>query len=194
MTDADNDRRIEPSRPAMQWMRLAGLAAVIAAVALLGHASGIAAVTAPDVREWVHGFARLAPLVYIGLFVVLNTVGVPLPVLGAVGGTAFGVVEGAALTLSAMWVTACLQFLLARHLGGARLRARLGARLGRVGRMLEQRGALAVAGGRLLPGPFSELNMAAGLTPVTFRDFALGTLLGCVPKATAWSMVGAALG
>ena len=50
-----------------------------------------------------------------------------------------------------------------------------------------------VAGGRLLPGPFSELNMAAGLTPLAFRDFAVGTLLGCLPKAIAWSGVGAAL-
>jgi uncharacterized membrane protein YdjX (TVP38/TMEM64 family) len=36
--------------------------------------------------------------------------------------------------------------------------------------------------------------MAAGLTPLTFRDFALGTMLGCAPKAAAWSAVGAALG
>ena len=50
-----------------------------------------------------------------------------------------------------------------------------------------------MAGGRLLPGPFSELNMAAGLTPLAFRDFAVGTLLGCLPKAIAWSGVGAAL-
>ena len=48
--------------------------------------------------------------------------------------------------------------------------------------------------GRLLPGPFSELNMAAGLTPLTFRDFAVGTLLGCAPKAVVWCAVGAALG
>jgi uncharacterized membrane protein YdjX (TVP38/TMEM64 family) len=84
--------------------------------------------------------------------------------------------------------------LAARHVGGESLRERLGDELGGVGRFLKRRGALAVAGGRLLPGPFSELNMAAGLTPLAFRDFALGTLLGCLPKAAAWSAVGAALG
>jgi uncharacterized membrane protein YdjX (TVP38/TMEM64 family) len=36
--------------------------------------------------------------------------------------------------------------------------------------------------------------MAAGLTPLAFRDFAVGTVLGCAPKAMAWSGVGAALG
>lgn len=174
-------------------MRLVALVALIAGAAIVGHASGAAAVTATSLREWVLGFSRLAPLIFIALFLVLNTLGLPAPVLGAVGGATFGLLEGAAVMLSAMWVTACIQFLLARRLGGERLRKQLGDRLGRVGLLLERRGALAVAGGRLLPGPFSELNMAAGLTPLTFRDFAIGTLLGCAPKAAAWSAVGAAL-
>jgi uncharacterized membrane protein YdjX (TVP38/TMEM64 family) len=184
----------EDGRRARPLMRLAGLVALIAAVALVGQASGAVVVTAHELRDWVQGFSRLGPLVFIGLFLTLNTLGLPAPVLGTVGGATFGLFEGAAVTLSAMSVTACIQFLLARRLGGERLRKRLGAQLGRVGLLLERRGALAVAGGRLLPGPFSELNMAAGLTPLTFRDFAVGTLLGCAPKAAAWSAVGAALG
>jgi phospholipase D1/2 len=188
VADTDDGRRTIP------LMRLAGLVALIAAVAITGHASGATAVTIHEVREWVQGFSRLAPLVFIGLFVALNTLGLPAPVLGAVGGATFGLFEGAAVTFSAMWVTACIQFLLARRLGGERLRKRLGDQLGRIGLLLERRGAVAVAGGRLLPGPFSELNMAAALTPLTFRDFAVGTLLGCAPKAAAWSAVGAAMG
>jgi uncharacterized membrane protein YdjX (TVP38/TMEM64 family) len=180
-------------RRARPLMRLVGLVALIVGVAIAGHASGAVAVTAASLREWVQGFSRLAPLIFIALFLVLNTIGLPAPVLGAVGGGTFGLFAGTAVTLSAMWVTACIQFLLARRLGGELLRKRLGDRLGRVGLLLERRGALAVAGGRLLPGPFSELNMAAGLTPLTFRDFALGTLLGCAPKAAAWSAVGAVL-
>jgi uncharacterized membrane protein YdjX (TVP38/TMEM64 family) len=188
VADTDDGRRLRP------LMRLAGLVALIAGVTIVGYASGAAGVTAYELREWMQSFSRFAPLVFIGLFVVLNTLGLPAPVLGAVGGATFGLFEGAVVTLSAMWVAACLQFLLARRLGGERLRKRLGARLGRIGPLLERRGALAVAGGRLLPGPFSELNMAAGLTPLTFRAFAVGTILGCAPKAAAWSAVGASLG
>ena len=173
--------------------RIAGLVALIAAVAILGYATGVTTMTTGELRGWLQDFSGLAPLVFICVFFALNTLGVPAPVLAAVGGVTFGVVEGAAVTLAAMWMTACAQFLLARRLGGERLRACLSAQLGRVGRILERRGALAVAGGRLLPGPFSELNMAAGLTPLTFRDFAIGTCLGCAPKAAAWSAVGATL-
>jgi uncharacterized membrane protein YdjX (TVP38/TMEM64 family) len=185
---AENGHRTRP------WLRLAGLVAVIGAVAVVGHATGAAGLTTHQLREWVQGFSGLAPLVFIGIFLVLNTLGVPAPVLLAVGGATFGLVDGAAVVLSAMWVTACVQFLLARRLGGDHLRRRLGGQLGRLGLLLERRGVLAVAAGRLLPGPFSELNMAAGLTPLTFRDFAVGTILGCAPKAVAWSAVGAALG
>jgi uncharacterized membrane protein YdjX (TVP38/TMEM64 family) len=188
IADSDDGHRTRP------LVRLVVLFSLIAGLTVVGYASGAAAVTAHELREWVRGFSYLAPPVFICLFLVLNTLGLPVPVLVAVGGATFGVFEGAAVTLAAMWVTACLQFLLARRLGGERLRKRFGDQLGRIGRFLEQRGALAVAAGRLLPGPFSELNMAAGLTALAFRDFAVGTLLGCAPKAIAWSGVGAALG
>jgi uncharacterized membrane protein YdjX (TVP38/TMEM64 family) len=178
----------------MMIMRLVGVATLIAGAAIVGHASGAAALTTPQLRDWIQGFSLLAPFVFICFFAALNTLGLPVPVLGAVGGATFGSIEGAAVTLSAMWATACIQFLLARYVGGESLRRRLCDRLGRIGLLLERRGALAVAGGRLLPGPFSELNMAAGLTPLTFRDFAVGTLIGCAPKAAAWSSIGAALG
>lgn len=175
-------------------LRLACVAAAIAALAIIGHATGATAVTTQQLRTWVQGFSTLAPLVFIGAFAALNTMGLPMPVLGVAGGTAFGVFEGAAVTLAAMWVTACVQFLLARRVGGERLRERISPKLGRAGRLLERRGAFAVAGTRLLPVPLSELNMAAGLTPLAFRDFAIGTLLGCAPKAVAWSAVGMAIG
>lgn len=184
----------EAGRSQRPWWRLAGVVSAIAVVAIVGYASGATAVTIGDLRRWVGGFSYLAPFVFICLFAALNTFGLPAPVLGTVGGATFGLYEGTVVTLSAMWVTACMQFLVARHVGGESLRRRLGDELGGVGRFLQRRGALAVARGRLLPGPFSELNMAAGLTPLAFRDFALGTLLGCLPKAAAWSAVGAALG
>lgn len=176
------------------WLRPAAVIALMVTAAIAGYASGATGITAVDAREWIRGFTRGGPLVFVGLFVALNTLGLPVPILATVGGAAFGFLEGAVMTLCAMWVTACFQFLLARRIGGDRLRTRLAGRLGRIGLILERRGALAVAAGRLLPGPFSELNMAAGLTPLAFRDFAIGTLLGCAPKAVAWSAVGTALG
>jgi uncharacterized membrane protein YdjX (TVP38/TMEM64 family) len=103
-------------------------------------------------------------LLFLVLFLVLNTAGVPAPVLGAAAGATFGPVSGAAVTLVTLTITACAQFLLARHVVGEWVRQRLGHAFVRVSELLERRGVIAVAGVRLLPGPFSELNMLAGLT------------------------------
>jgi uncharacterized membrane protein YdjX (TVP38/TMEM64 family) len=146
-----------------------------------------------DLRGSVNRAGPAGPLLFVVVFLALNTAGVPLPVLGAAAGTAFGPVSGATTLLVAMTTTACIQFLLARHVVGERVRQRLGHALARVNQLVERRGLLAVAGARLLPGPFSEFNMLAGLTLLKLRDFTIGTVIGCAPKALAWSGLGALL-
>src|SRR5688500_6379108 len=94
------DRQTRPS------MRLAALTASVAALAIVGYASGAVTVTADDLRAWVHGYGRLSPLAFTMLFFALNTIGVPAPALGAVSGGAFGTVVGTVVTLSAMCATA----------------------------------------------------------------------------------------
>jgi len=44
-----------------------------------------------------------------------------------------------------------------------------------------------------VPIPFSEFNMLAGLTLLKLRDFTIGTVIVCAPKAFAWSGIGALL-
>jgi phospholipase D1/2 len=168
-------------------IRAVALGLLVAALAAAGHFSGLSALSVDELRKWLRAASGFAPLLFIGLFLVLNTIGLPAPLLGAAAGISFGALAGAGVTLAAMIVTACAQFLLARHFGGERLRRRVTERLGRVGRLLERRGVLAIAGARLLPAPFSEFNVLAGLTPIRFRDFALGIVLGCAPKAVMWA-------
>jgi uncharacterized membrane protein YdjX (TVP38/TMEM64 family) len=55
-------------------------------------------------------------------------------------------------------------------------------------RPAQRREVTAVAGARLLPGPFGELNMLVGLTSLKLRDFLIGTFIGGVPKTLAWSV------
>jgi uncharacterized membrane protein YdjX (TVP38/TMEM64 family) len=174
-------------------VRLAAFAMVIAGTVAAGHFLNTWLDPIIELREAVQRAGRAGPLLFVVSFLVLNTVGVPMPVLGAVAGVAFGPVTGAATALAAMTITACLQFLLARHVVGARVRQRLGHRLQRLNQLLERRGVTAVAGVRLLPGPFSEFNMLAGLTLLRLGDFTIGTIIGCAPKAVVWSGLGALL-
>jgi uncharacterized membrane protein YdjX (TVP38/TMEM64 family) len=172
-------------------VRLSALALLIAGTVALGYLLNVWWDPISGLRGWVHRAGTAGPLLFVVLFFALNTVGVPLPVLGASAGVAFGPALGATTSLVAMTATAYVQFLLARHVVGDQIRERLGHTLVRVNRLLERRGAIAVASARLLPGPFSEFNMLAGLTSLKLRDFTIGTIIGCAPKALAWSGLGA---
>jgi uncharacterized membrane protein YdjX (TVP38/TMEM64 family) len=168
----------------------------VIAVLIAGTMAGGYLVTASrdpivELRDGMDRAGRAGPALFVVSFLALNTLGVPLPVLGAAAGVAFGPLFGTTSLIAAMTITACAQFLLARYVAGARVRQRFGHGLARVNALLRRRGALAVAGARLLPGPFSEFNMLAGLTQLTLRDFTIGTVVGCAPKALAWSGVGA---
>jgi membrane protein DedA with SNARE-associated domain len=106
------------------------------------------------------------------------------------GGLALGLVPGALATLVGMTAAACAQLLLGRRLTRpSRAAVRLpGAH--RLQQALQGRGWLAVVVLRLAPGPFSEANPAAGLTPLRVRSMAVGTLVGGAPKALGWAALG----
>jgi uncharacterized membrane protein YdjX (TVP38/TMEM64 family) len=149
-------------------VRLLAMVVLIAGTVAAGHLLNAWLDPLAELRGWVNRAGSAGPLLFIVLFLTLNTVGVPLPVLGAASGVAFGPISGATTSLVAMTITACAQFLLARHVVGDRRHA-------------------------APAGTFSELNMLAGLTVLKLRDFTIGTIIGCVPKALAWSGLGALL-
>ena len=163
------------------------LGLLVAAVALLAASARL---LGPGSLERLQGLLAaagpFAPAAFVALFVVLNTAGVPAPLLGAASGLALGLISGALATLAGMTAAACTQLLLARRLTGpSRAAVRLpGAH--RLQQVLQGRGWLAVVALRLAPGPFSEANLAAGLTPLRARSMAVGTLIGGAPKALGW--------
>ena len=171
-------------------VRLSLLAAFIAATAVAGYLLRAWADPFAVLRDWLKQASSVGPLLFVIVFLALNTMNVPAPVLGAAAGAAFGPLPGSAITLVAMTITAAAQFVLARHIVGERVRQRV-RHAGRLSQLLERRGVMAVAGARLMPAPFSEFNMLAGLTSLRLRDFVCGTFLGCVPKALVWSGLGA---
>jgi uncharacterized membrane protein YdjX (TVP38/TMEM64 family) len=130
------------------------------------------------------------PVAFVGLFVVLNTAGVPAPLLGAAGGLTLGPIVGALATLVGMTVAASVQLLLGRRLARSAMAAVRLPGAHRLQQTLQGRGWLAVVALRLAPGPFSEVNLAAGLTPLRVRSMAIGTLIGGAPKALAWTALG----
>ncbi len=88
-------------------------------------------------------------------------------------------------------VSAGLGFWLGRATGGRLLREVGGDGVRRFIAMIGRNGFLASLIVRLVPSaPFVAVNMAAGMTPMRFAAFAVGTAIGILPKITLTAIAG----
>ena len=169
------------------WAELAVVAGLVGVVALavLGwerHLSWRFA-QLPDVDQfsgWLIDYRRAwyALPVVAAAFTVLGLVMVPVLVLIAATGIAFGPWLGPPYAMVACLTSASAGFGLGRWIGPARVRSVGGERVQKMSRALERNGTLAVFFLRKVPAPFVLANILAGASGVRYRDFVLGTVLG----------------
>lgn len=137
-------------------------------------------------RGAMEGLGRLAPLLAIALFALRAMLFLPLlPVafLIGMGSLVFGKFYGALYVWTGFSLGACLAFIVARYCVG-NLAARLKrGRIRRLEETLSSHGLLSIIGLRLLFFSNVVLNFGSGLTSVTLRDYALGTVIGLAPRA-----------
>jgi len=155
------------------------------AVAILGWERHLAWRFAqlPDVDQfslWLTDYGRAwyaLPVVAVA-FTVLGLAMVPVLVMIAATGIAFGPWLGPPYAMVACLTSASAGFGLGRWIGPARVRSVGGERVLKITRALERNGTLAVFFLRKVPAPFMLANVVAGASGVRYRDFVLGTLLG----------------
>jgi uncharacterized membrane protein YdjX (TVP38/TMEM64 family) len=175
---------VEPSR-IFTPLRIAGFAA-LALLTLLGFA-------APFLPESiVHGLgpwlaaARAypwAPVAAILGFALFASFGVPQIVLITALVAAFGPWAGLFYSWSGKMLACGIGFAFGRRFGARIIAEQTSERLHAFMRQLARHGFWASALIRLVPTvPSVLINIAAGATPITFRDFIAGTALGSVPK------------
>lgn len=144
-----------------------------------------------QIEERVRDAGVAGPLVFVALYVVLTVLMFPGAVMTAAAGVLFGPAIGTFLAVVGATLGSALAFQLAKRLGRQQVERIAGRRIGRLDAWLERRGFLAVFYVRLIPVvPFNALNYAAGVTGVSFRDFAAGTALGIVPGTFAFAALG----
>lgn len=124
-----------------------------------------------------------APVAAIVAFALFATLGVPQIVLITAVVAAFGPWGGLLYSWSGKMLACSIGFVVGRRFG-AQLLARYGdERVTEVAHYLAKRGFIASALIRMVPTvPSVLVNIAAGATPMRFRDFIAGTALGSVPK------------
>jgi len=178
-------------RPRAAW-RVAALFAGVATLFVVVAATG--SISAPRVRDAVHGYGALAPLAFIGVSAALTVACFPGPLLAGASGLLFGTVLGTPVSIVSATLGAGAAFLLARGVAGDAVSQLGGARLRALAAWVGQRGFLAVLYARIAPGvPYSAVNYAAGLSPVRLRAFVAATVVGVAPRAFAYTALGGSL-
>jgi phospholipase D1/2 len=162
------------------WLRVSAVVVVSGLIVAAWKLIPFSALDLHDVSAWLapHRHAWYAlPMVMLA-FVVLGLGLVPVVLLIAATGVAFGPLLGPMYAMAGCLASASVGFAIGRRLGMPRVEQLGGERITKVSRALARNGILAVFLVRKVPAPFTLTNIVVGASTVRYRDFMVGTLLG----------------
>jgi len=171
------------------WKIVLGAIVFLAALGLAWKTTPLAQWLSPEslagwraqVAEWPWAVPAA-----VAAFPIASLAVAPVTLLIALTGVLFGPLEGIAISLVGIALAAALNYAIGALLGRRFVRRVAGPRVNRVSRRLARQGVLAMATLRLVPvAPFTVVNIVAGASHISFRDYMLGTLLGMGPGAAA---------
>jgi phospholipase D1/2 len=160
------------------WIRVTGVLIVCALVVVVWSVIPTTNWDMHAVSAWLapHRHAWYALPFVLFAFVALSPV--PVTLLVAATGIAFGPVLGPIYAMAGCLTSGSVGFLIGRWLGLRRVQELGGERMVRLTGMLKRNGTLAVYLVRKVPAPFVLSNIVVGASTVGYRDFILGTILG----------------
>lgn len=132
-----------------------------------------------------------SPLIVLTAFLAGGLVSFPVTLMIIATIVIFGPWPGLVYTLLGAELSAICMFFIGRLLGQETVRKLSGALLNRLNCKLSKSGLAAVIMFRIVPvAPFTVINLIAGVSDISTRDFALGTLIGLLPGTIAIAFVG----
>ncbi|MBS1214512.1 MAG: hypothetical protein H6R26_3129 [Proteobacteria bacterium] len=137
-------------------------------------------------------FGLAAPLVFAACCAFLVAIGVPRLLLCSLGGMIFGFAWGLLWTQIGTVLGAYATFLFVRWRGRVHTLQQF-PKLRGLSQRLRGNGLVAVLVVRQLPVNGLTNGLLLGLSPVSHRDFLIGTFLGFLPQGIAACLIGAGL-
>ena len=137
-----------------------------------------------------------APVLYIGLFVLLPAFFFPVAVLALAGGLLFGLWWGSVYTFIGAVLNCAMMFLLARYVGRSQVQRLVEQKLSpqwqrRLQMADGKEGFLLLIILRLIPAvPYNLINYTFGLTGISFSSYLLASAIGISPGTFAFINIG----
>ncbi len=148
------------------------------------------AIIKSEVVEW----GAWGPVIYMLLYAVGPSFLVPGAVMTIAGGLAFGTTWGSIYSLIGADVGAVVAFGAGRFLGRSFVERIVGPRFETMLQRIARNGFQIILYLRIVPViPYNALNLLAGATPITFRDYFWASMIGMIPGTILFAFLGDAL-
>ena len=172
---------------------------VVAAVYLVlryyGVTDDIRLENVPKIKTWVAGFGRIAPLVYIGLYLVSTVFFLPGSPVTVLAGFVFGPLWGIFYASVASIISISIAFLIARYVARDLVEGwvKNNAQFRKIDEQVEEQGWRILMFTRLVPiFPFNLQNYAYGLTSIRFSTYVLVSAIFMLPGTAVFVQLGGA--
>jgi uncharacterized membrane protein YdjX (TVP38/TMEM64 family) len=149
-----------------------------------------------ELQDFVAQHLLAAVLIYCVVYIVVVALSLPgAAILSIMGGFVFGWAVSAPVTVIAATIGAMLVFKIVQTSLGATIAERAGPFVQKLSAGFAEDGFNYLLFLRLVPAfPFFAVNAVAGLTKMSLRTFAIGTLIGIIPGSFAFAWLGRGLG
>ena len=172
---------------------------VVAAVYLVlryyGVTDEIRLENVPKIKTWVASFGRIAPLVYIGLYLVSTVFFLPGTPVTVLAGFVFGPLWGILYASVASIISVSVAFLIARYVARDLVEGWVtdNAQFRKIDEQVEEQGWRILMFTRLVPiFPFNLQNYAYGLTSIRFATYVLVSAIFMLPGTAVLVQLGGA--
>ncbi len=149
----------------------------------------------PKIKTWVTGFGRIAPLVYMGLYLVSTVFFLPGTPVTVLAGFIFGPLWGVFYASVASIISVSVAFLIARYVARDLVEGWVkdNAQFRKIDEQVEEQGWRILMFTRLVPiFPFNLQNYAYGLTSIRFSTFVLVSAIFMLPGTAVFVQFGGA--
>lgn len=168
------------------------IACIIGVYAFL-HVNGIPVSALPSiVKKHALAAGMFGPLVLILVYVFQTIIPFPSPALAVIGGALYGPWLGGLITFVGANISGTISFIFGRYFGRHFVTEHEKGWIKKYDDLMTQEGFMTILFMRLLFFPFDIVSILAGLTRVTYRQYALGTFLGTVPSIATFVVLGRA--
>ena len=131
---------------------------------------------------------RHLPWVFVSVYAITATIGVPPVIMTLAGGAVFGTKLGVAYSWIGALLGALGGYALARSLGGNAIRQLLGRHRDKLDDLLDRTTIASLFRLRVNPiVPFNALNFASGMSKVPVREYVTATAIGILPAVIVYA-------